>query len=282
MISNQENLPKQPEIATGEPSEFEQTTSSFFRHLSHELKRPIASLQQSIYLLLEEIQGPLTAGQRRILEIQLISAESISNCISNLADLSQIEAGIAKYRLEYQDLVPLIKDVVERYESQSRDRKIEINVHLPQTPLIVECDKERMGRAIGLVIENALKFSNRGGAINIGAECVPVVSSLPRSILLSEDSQSATDKGFVVVTIADTGPGIPESQREAIFQKFYQIKKDDESYQQGMGIGLTLCRSILSAHHGAIWQEDSPAGGAQFSILLPMANTLTHRVSLSS
>jgi signal transduction histidine kinase len=282
MIANQEDLLNQPKIATHLPSEIEKTISSFFRHLNHELKRPLASLQQSIYLLLEEIQGPLTAGQRRILEIQLMSAESISNCISNLADLSQIEAGIAKYQLGYQDLVPLVKDVLERYESQSRQRKIEVKIDLPQTPLVVECDKERLGRAMGLVIENALKFSNPGGAIKIRVEYVPKVSSLSRSISLSEISQSATDRGFVVVTIADTGPGIPESQREVIFQKFYQIRKDDESYQRGIGIGLTLCRSILSAHQGAIWEEDSPAGGAQFSILLPLADTKAYHVSRSS
>ena len=281
-ISNSESLSMQPEIAKDKPAEIKQTTDSLFRHLNHELKRPLASLQQSIYLLLEELQGPLTSEQRRILEIQLRCAKSVSNSIGDWVDLYQIEAGVAEYRLESQDLVPIIRDLVEGYEAQSRERRIGIEVDLPETPLIVECDRERIGRAIGYVIENALKFSRPGSAIKIKAEYVPKVSLLSPTIPMADVSQFAQDKGFVVLAIADRGPGIPESQREAIFQKFYQIKKDDESYQQGMGIGLTLCRNILFAHHGAVWVENNPAGGALFSILLPMANTKAYRAGGSS
>jgi two-component system sensor histidine kinase KdpD len=73
------------------------------------------------------------------------------------------------------------------------------------------------------------------------------------------------------VSIADSGPGIALSEREAIFQRFYQIKENSEAYQPGLGLGLTLCRGIVEAHQGAVWVEDNPAGGSLVSLLFPLA-----------
>jgi len=90
----------------------ERTLSQIFRHLTHELKRPLASLQQSVHVLLDEISGPLTAEQRRILEIQLRNAKRVSNCIAQLGDLSQLEDGLLNLQLANHDLGSLIEEVI--------------------------------------------------------------------------------------------------------------------------------------------------------------------------
>jgi signal transduction histidine kinase len=261
--------------------EIGQAASQFFRHLVHELKQPVASLQQSIYLLFDEVQGPLTVEQRRILEIQLRSANRVSNCIENLGDLFRLEGGAADYQLEAQDLVSLIEELVRGFEFRSRERRVEIKVDFSARPLFIECDRIPISRAIGHVIENAIKFSPLGGTIKIRAEYVLQIPLQSPQISTQQMSESGSGRGFIVVTIADSGPGIPESRREAIFEKFYQIKENGETYQQGLGIGLTICRSIVKAHHGTVWVEDNPAGGSLFSLLLPIAtnaDTMAYRV----
>jgi two-component system sensor histidine kinase GlrK len=107
------------------------TLSQILRHLTHELKRPLASLQQSVYLLLDEVSGPLTAEQRRILEIQLRNAKRVSSCIANLGDLSQLEAGVDTRQLASLDLGVVIEEVINGVEYELKERRITIKVDLP-------------------------------------------------------------------------------------------------------------------------------------------------------
>jgi signal transduction histidine kinase len=254
-----------------ETKEISQEASQFLRHLMHELKRPVASLQQAVYLLSDETPGPLTAQQRQILGIQLRSANRILSCIENLGDLFQLEGGAREFRLESQDLVPLIGEVVRRFDVLLRERQLQVKVEFSTRPLLADCDKTAISRAIGHVLENAIKFSPIGKTINIRAEHVIEVPA--RSPQLSVRSEPGPERGFVLITVADSGPGIPESRRETIFEKFYQIKDNSDAYHQGLGIGLTICRAILKAHHGTVWVENSPSGGSLFSLVLPVATS---------
>jgi two-component system sensor histidine kinase GlrK len=133
------------------------TLSQIFRHLTHELKRPLASLQQSVYLLLDEVSGPLTAEQRRILEIQLRNAKRVSSCLANLGDLSQLEAGVDTRQLASHDLAVVIEEVINGVEYELKERGITIKVDLPAATPVVQCDRSLIRRAIGHV-ENARNF----------------------------------------------------------------------------------------------------------------------------
>jgi two-component system sensor histidine kinase KdpD len=264
-----------------ETKEISQAASQFLRHLMHELKRPVASLQQSVYLLSDETPGPLTAQQKQILGIQLRSANRILNCIENLGDLFHLEGGARELRLESQDLVTLIEEVVRRFDPLLRERQLQVKVEFSTRPLLADCDKAAISRAIGHLLENAIKFSPIGRTINIRAEHVIEVPARSPQLSIVQRSESGPESGFVLITVADSGPGIPESRREAIFEKFYQIKDNSDTYQQGLGIGLTICRGILKAHHGTVWMENNPSGGSLFSLVLPVAtstNALAYRV----
>src|SRR5262245_59696716 len=154
----------------------EHTLSQILRHLAHELKRPLAALQQSAHVLLDEISGPLTAEQRRILEIQLRNAKRVSSCISQLGDLSQLEDGISHLELANHDLGSLIEEVIGDLQNQLDEQQVAVRLDLPPAPPIVECDRDLIRRAITRVVDNAIRFSPSGETVQIG---VRQVSQIP-------------------------------------------------------------------------------------------------------
>src|SRR5262245_25485360 len=250
----------------------ERTLSQIFRHLTHELKRPLASLQQSVHVLLDEISGPVTAEQRRILEIQLRNAKRLSNCIAQLGDLSQLEDGLLDLQLANHDLGSLIEEVVSDLQDQSNERQITVRVDLPIARPNVKCDRNLMCRALARVVENAIRFSPTGKTVQIGVRQVSrVPSEASRASLRGISEPEFNPTGYIVVSVADWGPGVIESEREAIFQRFYQVKDNDRAYKQGLGIGLTLCRGIVEAHHGAVWVEANPGGGSLVQLVFPIS-----------
>jgi len=164
--------------------------------------------------------------------------------------------------------------VVSEFEHPLRERGIKIEAELPAAPLEVRCDKTLICRAIGHVVENATKFSPPAGIVRIGVQQTFERPPHSAGITLRKSPKFAFSKeGYCVVSVADSGPGIVESEREAIFRRFYQVKENTKGYQQGLGIGLTLCKGIVENHGGSVWVDENPGGGSLVSILLPKANT---------
>jgi signal transduction histidine kinase len=249
-------------------NELDELKKDFVSHVSHELKAPLASMRETIQLLLEEIPGPLTEKQKRLLQLNLQSGIRLTSMISNLLDLSKTEAGVMEYELKRCDLVPLVRNAIAEFDVQAQERKIRIDAELPNEPLPVECDSDRIVQVLVNLVGNAVKFSSKGGTVQVKVEAadeipgnVPV--SWRRLITGTEDG-----KPFGLVSVTDTGPGIPDSDKEKIFEKFHQIKRGRKVVGQGVGLGLAICRTIMQAHRGAIWAEDNPAGGSRFIVLL--------------
>jgi signal transduction histidine kinase len=249
-------------------NDLDELKKDFVSHVSHELKAPLASMQETIQLMLEEIPGPLTDKQKRLLQLNLQSGLRLTSMISNLLDLSKIEAGVMEYELKSRDLLPLAKNAIAELDGQAQERKIRIEAAFPNAPLLVECDSDRIVQVLVNLVGNAVNFSSKGGIVHVkveAAEEIPgnVPESWRRLITHAEDG-----KPFGLVTITDTGPGIPDSDKEKVFEKFHQIKRGKKVVGQGVGLGLAICRTIVQAHRGAIWAENNPGGGSRFSLLL--------------
>lgn len=260
--------------------ELDQMKKDFVSHVSHELKAPLASMHEATQLMLEAIPGPITEKQRRLLELNLEGGKRLSSMIGNLLDLSRMEAGVMEYELLRQDLAPLVRTVAAELETRTREKLLKIEVDLPADPIEVVCDGARMIQVLGNLTGNALKFSPEGGAISIGMhrcqEIPPRVPPYWRQKLL--EGQNA--EGFVLVTVADMGPGIPDDHKERVFEKFHQVKQGQKVPGQSAGLGLAICRTIIEAHRGAIWVEDNPPGGSRFALLLRAGGESgTHRYS---
>jgi signal transduction histidine kinase len=263
-------------------NELDELKKDFVSHVSHELKAPLASMRETIQLMLEQIPGPLTDKQKRLLELNLQSGTRLTSMISNLLDLSKTEAGVMEYELKGQDLVPLVRNAIAELEVQANEKQVRIETVLPDDPLIVQCDSDRIVQVVVNLLGNAVKFSPKGAKVVVRVDAVTQVpQGIPerwkRLITASEDHGS-----FGLLTVADSGPGVPDSDKDRIFEKFHQVKHGKKISGQGVGLGLAICRTIVQAHRGAIWVEDNPGGGSRFMMLLRPSATREGAVARAS
>ncbi len=249
--------------------ELDTLKKDFVSHVSHELKSPLASMQETIRILLEQIPGPLTDKQKRFLELNLQSARRLSAMIANLLDLSRIDAGTMEYDVKSHELRELVETAVAEIEPRAEEKKLNIRVHQPDRPLPVECDMDRIIQVLGNVLGNAIKFSPPSGSIEVSTDMTQgVPPAAPRSLREAAGARGGTDSVYYTVTVADRGPGVPDGHKERIFEKFHQLR-GTKMTGQGAGLGLAICRTIVEAHGGAIWVQDHAGGGSRFVILVP-------------
>jgi signal transduction histidine kinase len=188
--------------------------------------------------------------------------------IGNLLDLSRMEAGVMEYELKSNDLAALIRTAAGEFRTHGDERDARIAIELPKHPVVVECDADRVLQVIRNLLTNAVKFS-KGKEIRVQLE---TLSGLPASIpeywhgtvLASSDGQQ-----YALVSVADSGPGVPDQHKIKIFEKFHQVKQGKKVPGQGTGLGLAISRTIAEAHRGALWVEDNPSGGSVFFFLIP-------------
>ena len=255
-------------------TELDQMKKDFVSHASHELKTPLASMQETIRLMLEEIPGPLNEQQRRLLELNLQSGSRLSGLIANLLDLSRMEAGVMEYVLERSDLAALIRSAVAEFELPLLERNLRLDVQAPNSPLWIHCDGARIIQVINNLLGNALKFSPSGTTLRLS---LGHQKTLPQGVpggWAIRVSSAPHPSGFAVLSLADRGPGVPAEERTRIFEKFHQVHRDGKKPGHGTGLGLAISRTIVEAHAGALWVQDNPEGGSIFCLLLPAEATV--------
>jgi len=243
----------------------------FVSKVSHDLKTPLASMQETVNILLDEVPGRLTEKQRKLLLLNQQAGQRLSAMVAKLLELSRMEAGGLAPEFALHRLEPLIRHAVEQIEPAAAERKIRIAATLEAPAILLECDAERIRRVLDNLLENAIKFSPEGSAIVVTTQ---YASTRPDRVpyerwraLRRPDPKS----GVVLTTVADCGPGVPDQDKERIFERFYQTSAGRAVHGRGVGLGLTICREIVAAHGGALWVEDRPGGGSTFCMLLPRA-----------
>lgn len=263
-------------------NELDQMKRDFVAHVSHELRAPLASIQETIHVLLDQIPGPLSEKQRRLLELNLASGRRLSAMIGNLLDLSRMEAGVMEYELKGNDLAGLARTVVAELQPGAGERDLVLELEVPEQPLMVECDGDRIMQIIRNLLGNAIKFSPKGKAISVRVTTTPTLPlSLPESWRGRVLSPSE-GKQIALLTVTDSGPGVPDEHKERIFEKFHQVKQGKKVVGQGAGLGLAISRTIAEAHRGALWVVDNPGGGSVFHLVIPAGESsggVTHRES---
>lgn len=252
--------------------ELDELKKDFVSHVSHELKAPLASMVETTNLLLEEIPGELNNKQRRMLSLNLRSARRLSAMISNILDLSTLEAGAMNYDFDVTDLVPLLDRVLEEYQGLYREKNLCVERVYPSGPVLVRCDEERLIQVFGNLVANAVNFSPSEGAIRIQVDiCGEAPTTLPR---WAGDNLHYNHRPICVVSVIDQGPGVPDFHKERIFEKFHEVRQGKKMTGQGTGLGLTIARSIIQAHDGSLWVEDNETGGSSFRVGLPVAEAM--------
>jgi signal transduction histidine kinase len=263
-------------------NELDQMKKDFVAHVSHELKVPLASMQETNRLLLELIPGPLSDKQRRLLELNLASGQRLSAMIGNLLDLSRMEAGVMEYELKSNDLAELVRSAAADLQAFAGERGLELELDVPEQTMMVECDGDRVMQILRNLIGNAVKFSPRGRQIRVRVTTTPALPPGMPQAWRGKVLSPANGKGFALVSVTDSGPGVPDEHKEKIFEKFHQVKQGKKIPGQGAGLGLAISRTIAEAHRGALWVEDNPDGGSVFFLLIPPGESdggVTYRAS---
>ncbi len=261
--------------------EVDQMKKNFISHVSHELKAPLASMQETTHLLLEGIPGTLTEKQRRLLDLNLQSGKRLAQMIGNMLDLSRLEAGVVDYEMQNADIADLVHNVVIELSAQAREKSLRMLTHIQREPLMVECDPNRMVQLFTNLLENALRFSVKGGSIGVYVQSVRQLPHMPQ-IARGRMSSVNSTSGFALVGISDSGPGIDDANKEKIFHTFHQMKQGKKSLGESLGLGLAISRAVVEAHRGTIWVEDDPSGGAIFFVVLPQAAVKTEALNRAS
>jgi signal transduction histidine kinase len=172
-----------------------------------------------------------------------------------------------EYEMKNQELTPLVRNAVAEIEAHARERQVKIQTDLPKESLHVECDSDRIVQVIINMVGNAVKFSPRQSAVRIQVDRIyEIPESMPSS--WRRLIEPGPEEYFALITVSDSGPGIPDPDKERVFEKFHQVKQGKKIAGQGVGLGLAICRTIVQAHRGAIWVEDNPGGGSRFLLLL--------------
>ena len=212
-------------------------------NLAHDLRTPITRLRGTAELAMQDNGDP--AAARGALADCVDESDRLLHLLETLLDISAAEGGALKLNRSRFDLRTLIERATDLYREVGEEGKVEVLVEAP-VPVEVEADAIRLGQAINNLVDNALKYTPSGGRVTLAV--------------------SAKLDG-AVITISDTGPGVPASERAAIFRRLY--RSDSSRSQRGFGLGLSLAKAIAEAHGGAITVDDAPGGGARFVLSLP-------------
>jgi signal transduction histidine kinase len=225
--------------------ELDRMKREFVSNVSHDLKTPLSSMQETTEVLLDELPGPLSRQQRSLLLLNRESARRLSSMIAKLLDLSRLESRMTR-NFEALDVTRLVRTVVARANA-TRTRPV-ATIDAPQHALTLRADVDGISQLLDNLLENAIKFSPSGGVVRVTI---------------------AEVDGALHLTVADDGPGIPDAEKKRVFERFHQTDTGRSAQSRGVGLGLSICRHIVSAHSGRIWVADNSPRGSVFHVLLP-------------
>jgi two-component system sensor histidine kinase KdpD len=227
--------------------------------VTHDLRTPLASIKAAASSLLQPGVDWSDTDRRELLESIDESADRLNRLVSNLLDLSRLEAGVARPQKEWYAFQDALAAVLDRLELSGQTRERTIVLELADDLPLVPMDHEQIEQVLTNLIENALKYSPKTAPIEVQARVVAHPHRLE-------------------VRVVDHGVGIPVSERRAIFDKFYRVQSvrlpwDPKHPPVGTGLGLAISASIIHAHGGKIWVESTPGNGATFTFTLPIPET---------
>jgi len=237
--------------------------SEFLANMSHELRTPMHAILSFARIGRDRMATAAPEKLAEYFDRILQSGERLLEMVNSLLDLSKLEAGKMPLDATTVDVAALVRDVVRDMDAMVEARSIRFEMVGADGDTVVHCDAHRLAQVARNLISNALKFAPEGSRVTVEFAS----DELPAG-------RRAGDVGALAalrMTIADEGPGIPEEECEAIFDKFYQSTAT-RTGAGGTGLGLAICREIIEAHRGTIRARNRPEGGAAFDTVLPRGN----------
>ena len=218
----------------------------FLATMSHELRTPLTLILGPVRKMVSA--SNLAEEQRHDLQVIERNAHTLLKNVNDLLDLSKLDAGRMPIQHSRIDLAWVARFVASHFESVADERGIRFTVETPRS-LSAQVDPDKVQRVMFNLLSNAFKFTPPEGAVRF---------------VLRADGENG------VLVVQDTGPGIPQEKRQAIFERFRQVDSSATRRYGGTGLGLAIVREFASLHHGSVEVTEAPGGGAQFTVEIPL------------
>jgi signal transduction histidine kinase len=239
------NLEKQIKNSLNEIAELDRLKSNFIGITSHELRTPLGLILGHATFLKETI----AEENREPIETIIRNATRLKEIIESMTDVDNYESGVARIRQDTISISRVVMDVVSSFQDMAASKNITLQAQIKDKNLQVEADANKITVAISNLIRNAITFTNEGGKVEVAVESVT---------------------GHVEISVKDNGIGIPASDIAHVFDRFFQVESHLTRHHTGMGLGLSVAKTMIEMHGGRIWVESVEGEGSTFSFLLPL------------
>lgn len=222
----------------------------FFTNISHELRTPLTLILSPLEQLMNKENDP---GKLKILNTIKKNSDRLLKMVNQVLDLRKIESGSDKLTIQNSDILVVLNKVMMDFESIAERKNINLRFNSDQESLEMWFDLEKVEKILFNLLSNAIKFTPSGGEVEVN---------------LTQNGK------YVELKVSDTGPGIPAEYQNRIFERFVNVRINDENVQQGTGIGLSLVKAFAEEHNGKVYFKTKQNKGTTFFVLLPMNKDL--------
>lgn len=229
--------------------EVDQMKSDFVSVVSHELRTPLAAMKGAVDNLLDGLCGDLNQIQRDCLLLTNRNIGRLNRLISDLLDISRIEAGKIQLAKQQVDITRVINEVLDSFQAMANEKNILLKASCGSDLPMAELDPDKITQVLTNLVGNSLKFTPSGGTVKV---------------------EACRENNVLQIDVIDTGVGIPRQDLEKVFDKFYQVSRSLGSGVKGTGLGLPISKSLVEKHGGKMWAESELGKGSTFRVNLPL------------
>jgi two-component system sensor histidine kinase KdpD len=238
----------------------DQLKSTLLTSVSHDLRTPLAVIKGAVTGLLDESIPWDSEARRDLLASVNEETDHLNRLVGDLLEMSRIEAGALSHARTWLDFDELIVTVADQMQRRSPNHCLVLAV--PNDLPLVQGNYAQLERVVINLLQNAVNYSPSGSPVEVRAQALESHDAGPQHA-------NPASACYLLVEVADHGPGIPEPLKHQIFDKFVRAAPP-ERHAEGSGLGLAICKGLIEAHGGRIWAENLPRGGARFSFTLPV------------
>ena len=248
--------------------------NDFIANVSHELRTPLTSILGLSTVLLQQHFGSLQKKQEQYLSLIHESGEHLLNLINDLLDLAKLEAGKQELNKSEVDIAELCQNAIEMISVRATAKQQRLSLILPVAVESIVADQQRILQILLNYLVNAVKFTPEGGSITLSSRLASGLELKETTLSVENPErlvpQITIDSDFLVLSVSDTGLGIPLEKQSILFQRFQQIDNTNDPQYNGSGLGLALSKQLAELHDGRVSFTSNWGIGSTFSVWLPL------------